>query len=125
MLAGMTASQIAFYATTATIIPVLFLAIAVQGPGYENLLKALSAMTWRAEQTRRWLFTSGIAVITAGAIAALIVFIAAVSEILASYALYQQQTEISTAQMVLTGVILLIFVTAAGPAVTYARWIVK
>jgi hypothetical protein len=29
-----------FYATAATIIPVLFLAIAVQGRGYENLMKA-------------------------------------------------------------------------------------
>jgi hypothetical protein len=30
-----------FYATAATIIPVLFLAIAVQGRGYESLLEGL------------------------------------------------------------------------------------
>ncbi len=33
-----------FYATAATIIPVLFLAIAVQGRGYESLLKVLVTM---------------------------------------------------------------------------------
>jgi hypothetical protein len=33
-----------FYATAATIIPVLFLAIAVQGRAYDNLLKTLGAL---------------------------------------------------------------------------------
>jgi hypothetical protein len=48
--------NVVFYATIATIIPVLFLAIAVQGRLYEDLLKAgISALEWprSAKQRRR------------------------------------------------------------------------
>lgn len=40
----------AFYATAATVIPVLFLAIAVQGRSYENLLKASAGAIRRSQQ---------------------------------------------------------------------------
>ena len=39
-----------FYATAATISPVLFLAIAVQGRGYESLLKVVSSSDARGSQ---------------------------------------------------------------------------
>jgi hypothetical protein len=38
----LTPSAIAFYATAATIVPVLFIALAVQGTAYQNMLRAPS-----------------------------------------------------------------------------------
>ena len=40
---ALTPASLAFYATAATVIPVLFLAIAVQGPAYQTMLKAAIA----------------------------------------------------------------------------------
>jgi len=37
---ALTSASLALYATAATVIPVLFLAIAVQGPAYQNMLQA-------------------------------------------------------------------------------------
>jgi hypothetical protein len=46
-----------FYITAATVIPVLFLAIAVQGRTYENLLKAFSDAFRRWMTPGQWLRT--------------------------------------------------------------------
>lgn len=52
----------AFYATAATVIPVLFLAIAVQGRGYDALVKAFGAAFRRLRSTPR----SGDGIVTVG-----------------------------------------------------------
>ena len=48
-----------FYATVATVIPVLFLAVAVQGPIYANVLKTIHRMDPNKHRAtmRRWPFT--------------------------------------------------------------------
>jgi hypothetical protein len=111
-----------FYATAATIIPVLFLAIAVQGRGYQNLINALADIDRRRTSSPRgdWkpipLTAASFVLFSA---AALIVVYGVASEIFAIYALYQQQARSSTGQTVLTGLIILTIATAAGPALTF------
>ena len=112
-----------FYATAATIIPVLFLAIAVQGSAYENLIKAMAVLFRHIEDSGPrygksvpWAAYFALFVVAAGILAYGIG-----SEIQALYALYQQQAESLTGQTVLIGVILLIIVTAAGPVLNFVR----
>jgi hypothetical protein len=114
-----------FYATAATIIPVLFLAIAVQGRTYENLVKTLRAPSprWTWTFTGPWrqqLPAVIVALATMTIVVAILVF-GAVSEILAVYALYQQQALARIGQGVLNAVIFLVIATAAGPALAFLR----
>ena len=111
-----------FYSTVATVIPVLFLAIAVQGRAYEDLLKAFTGAYRRWMTPGQWLRTlpagvkAGIA-----SLAALAMLFGALSEVTAVYALYQQQARSSTAQFVLFAVTFMVIMTAAGPALAYGR----
>jgi hypothetical protein len=121
----MTAATIAFYATAATIIPVLYIAIAVQGPAYQNLISAMADIDRRRDSNpqgywRPILLTAVSAVLFVAAV--LILTYGVLSEIDAIYALYQQQARNSTAQAVLIGVIILTIATAAGPALTFVRY---
>jgi hypothetical protein len=111
MLAAMTPSQIAFYATVATIIPVLFVAIAVQGGAFRQVINAPGRIAADAAVTARrdlnqpnasWqdeilklspvllkLEATRIAVWLLELAAILIVAAGAIGELLAIYALYQ------------------------------------
>jgi hypothetical protein len=121
----LTTAAIAFYATVATVIPVLFIALAVQGTAYQSVLKSVDAADRR--QTEIGL-RSGPA--RAAAFTYLFVFIIAVlflfilvvvayAEVQAIYALYQGHASGSTALSVLNGVILLIIITAAPPVIAF------
>jgi uncharacterized membrane protein len=124
------AFNVDFYVTTATVIPVLFLALALQSSTYENLLKAFSAMAhasdaleprWPGASPRYQEVAAGIAAATLAIIAILLLFVAVVSEVLAVYALYQRQAQSTTGGVVLFGAILMVIATAAGPALTLLR----
>jgi hypothetical protein len=119
----MTPTTIAFYATAATVIPVLFLALAVQGRGYENLMKTFNAMDQRSNRDIPRGQTAAAAAVAVAlvAIAPVILVLAVLSEILAVYALYQQQAVSTTSQTVLIGVIVLVIATAASPALALIR----
>jgi hypothetical protein len=114
-----------FYITAATVIPVLFLAIAVQGRTYENLLKAFSDAFRRWMTPGQWLRTlpaGALGVLTAATAFAMLY--SAVAEILAIYALYQQQARTSTAHSVLLAVMFMVIMSAAGPALVFGRVVV-
>jgi hypothetical protein len=118
-----TAFNAAFYSTVATVIPVLFLAIAVQGRGFEDLLKAFTGAYGRWMTPGQWLRAlpaGAIGVIAAVAAFAILLF-GAVGEIIAIYALYQQQARSSTAQSVLAAVAFMVLMTAARPILAYGR----
>jgi hypothetical protein len=120
-----------FYATAATIIPVLFLAIAAQGPFFEELLALTLANTRRIRQDpqlRESALRTFAAVDIAGAplrIAALILIYGAVAEILALTALYQQHASAFTGAYVLTGTIFLSIMAVFRPAMTLVRTMIQ
>jgi hypothetical protein len=114
-----------FYATCATVMPVLFLAIAVQGTAYQSALKTLDAVM------RLPAFQSGSGIrspIASTALVALtamitiflgIMGIIAYAEIQAIYALYQGHASGITALEVLQATIFLILATAASPVAAF------
>ena len=92
-----------FFATAATIIPVLFLALAVQGNAYQALLNAFSTLSRISLGTGPWQQRHAAA---AGVFALLVVapglvLIGAASEVASVYALYQQQASTGTAALAL------------------------
>lgn len=96
----------------------LFLALAVQGRGYENLLKAVAILGPRTERgPSRTVARAAVTVLAL--IAALILTSGIFGEINAVYALYQQQASSGTAHDVLFSVIVFILATVAGPAITF------
>jgi hypothetical protein len=107
-----------FYVTAATVIPVLFLAIAVQGRGYQTLLDVIITLgQWvrrgpGALHERLSVLAVAIMLI---AIAAAILLFGAGGEISAVYALYQQQAKGSTGAAVLVSMIVMIILTAVAP----------
>jgi hypothetical protein len=117
-----------FYAVAATVIPVLFLAVAVQGRGYKNLMKALDVMDQGSDpdiplaKADAAIFAATAVLVT---IATLILAAAVLSEILAVYALYQQQARSTTGQTVIISVILLTIATATGPALTFLSYYIR
>ncbi len=115
-----------FYIVAATIIPVLFIALVVQGGVYENLLKAVRAVDRRTARDRPLYeqLAATAAWLVLMPIAYAIVAFGAVSEATAVYALYQQQASITTATLVLAGTIFMVIATAAGPALALLRILV-
>lgn len=112
-----------FFIVAATVIPVLFLALAVQGRTYESLVKAFS------DAHQRWI-TPGprIRVLAAGAISVIAVLAAwvillysAVAEVIAIYVLYKQQARSTTAHTAFAAVTFMVIMTAAGPALALIR----
>jgi hypothetical protein len=112
-----------FYVAAATIIPVLFIALIVQGGGYENLLKAVRAVDRRTARDRPWYeqLAATAAWLVLMPIAYAIVAFGATSEAAAVYALYQKQASTATATFVLAGTIFMVIATAAGPALALMR----
>lgn len=112
-----------FYTTVATIIPVLFIALAVQGNTNENLLNAQAAV-WQYTAGRYPFIVQIVAKMICTALlgaAALIVIFAAFTEALALYVLYQRQASTSTSQTILSGVVIMSAATAASPALKVLR----
>ena len=122
---ALTASSIAFYATAATVIPVLFIALAVQGTAYQTVLKTLDAADRRQtavglRSRRAAVFGLSYLLLAAIALGFLaILALATYAEVLAIYALYQGHASNSTALGVLTGVIVLVIATAAAPVLAF------
>jgi len=120
----LTPSTIAFFATAATIIPVLFLAIAVQGRAFEDLIKAMDVLVRHTEDSVPW-YARGAhktAHVALSIAAAGILVYGVGSEIVAIYTLYQQKDEHGAGQAVLDGVIVMIIATAAGPALNFIKY---
>lgn len=119
-----------FYSTIATVIPVLFLAIAVQGGTYSDLLRyyvanarlyrrtaRLKGVRWRRPlMVNEWVFTR----IFVG-IAWFIVIAGTSSEIAVILALYTQRASSWGAYIAVGSVILLVLVAGAGPAAMIFR----
>jgi hypothetical protein len=123
-----------FYATAATIIPVLFLALAVQGRMYENLLQAARTLTPPWPRLPGFpgllgvllflLFLVPWLVLTTATrllwlIAWLIPAAGAVGEGSAVYALYQGHDDSGTRLGVLVATLFLILAVATGPTLAY------
>jgi hypothetical protein len=108
MLAGMSHNYPSdFYVTTATVIPVLYLAIAVQGPAYQNMLKAAHRTNLRS-----MLLID----------AALLILAAAVfGEVIALVTLYSGSDILGLRIYVLVSTLLLLLAAAAGPTTTFAH----
>jgi hypothetical protein len=123
-----------FYATAATIIPVLFLAIAVQGHMYENLMKAASdaietgyrqARLWRRSPSSvrtRQVIGPFLTPYLAIGVAVVILIFGVSGEILALTSLYLQRPADGSPQSVLTAAAILTVATAAVPALAIIRF---
>ena len=123
----MTPAIIAFYATAATVIPVLFLAIAVQGRTYETLLnnaiRAAALDNQSAQPSRPWYKTilTETRFLWPATAAGLVLVYGALGE-LAAILILQNQADIGAIQTFVGGaVILLTVVAAAGPAQMLAK----
>jgi hypothetical protein len=138
---SLTSAAIAFYATVATFIPVLYLALAVQGNASQSIfgaarvivkriIRSLARKVFRNAATgrpqnkpeiiRRAIFIIPVACIIPLAAVA-IILAGALGEILAVYALYQEQDTPPTPTIVLFTAIFLIIAVAVGPVVTFIK----
>jgi hypothetical protein len=107
----------AFYSVAATIIPVLFLALAVQGPFVGELV--LLADRWSARPSRPSRATAGTyAASGPWRTAAYVVIFSTIGEILAIITLYQQHATVIGDGIILAAVILLVILTVLKPAAT-------
>ncbi len=115
-----------FYATAATVIPVLFLAVTIQGRIYQDLVNAAAAARRQMQPAtglRRTIAgTASLALLYLALlyIAATIVTYGVASEIVAVVALYQQHDR-GLGVLVLTGTIFMIIVAAGPPALAPFR----
>jgi hypothetical protein len=114
----------AFFATAATVIPVLFLAIAVQGRALETITRAATSAAHdyqRARRSRARLkaVTAHFRALLTVAVASLIVIDGVAGEMNAIIAL--QNRKGGTETFVATAVVALTFVAAATPALTFAK----
>lgn len=100
----LTPAAIAFYATAATVIPVLYLALAIQGRTWQDLVRSFFQVT---ERMWRWsLGIAGLLVILAGF----------VGEFAAFDALFNGRSDYGQARTVFLAVLVLTFGVAAIPA---------
>jgi hypothetical protein len=118
-----------FYATAATIIPVLFLAIAVQGPLYGDLLKASDAALRRFREhkadpspprlvLRLWI---GSVLASGAAVTILIVTVGGEIEALVSL---RMERAYGDPQAAIAAAVLLTAAAAVGPALAFVRLMV-
>jgi hypothetical protein len=133
-----------FYSTVATIIPVLFLAIAVQGTAYGTLVKTVaygirlyrrampvtSTVIRMSPLTGAWVLT--VAVVGAWLALGLLMLASALTlisglagEIIAVTALYRQRAVAGSGAFVLGATIFLAVMTAAGPTWALGRSLVQ
>ena len=115
-----------FYFASATIIPIFFLAITLQGPLYNNLIDKVKAGARAladsvdSDPSRKESRAVNVAIVT-GAVAAAILLTGAFGEFLAIKALYQPTNDKFTRSFVYWSVAGLIFLTVAGPAWALGR----
>jgi hypothetical protein len=116
-----------FYVAAAAIIPVLFLALAVQGNAYQKLIRASADVTRAYSRTMVPLAEAGqlsalealvgsFIVSMPALVALLVLFYGSVCEIVAIIALYQQHASALAGEYVVGGLIFLTIAVAAGPA---------
>ena len=108
-----------FYVTLATVIPVLYLALTLQGTTFEKVMIYWRSSNKKAPRT----FKGQAPTFIVGAVsiaAAGIVSYSVNGEYLALHALYSQDSSSATGTTVYTSVILLLFLTAAGPFARFA-----
>lgn len=114
-----------FYATVATIIPVLFLAVAVQGGMLADMLRAAGDALTRASESSDSIRPGMLAITLITAIALVVLFLvyAVVAEIASLDALLRQGPDFMSPAAVLEAVIWLTIATAGPPAVALARFL--
>jgi hypothetical protein len=123
----------AFYATAATIIPVLFLAIAVQGSLYSDLLKASTKTLDRFRERRAgssppqralraWMASLLVSVLASCTAITILIF-GVTGEIQALASLSSQQVQ-GDPHGPLIAAVLLTLASAAGPALAFAGTVV-
>jgi hypothetical protein len=123
ILAAMTASQIAFYATVATVIPVLYIALAVQARVGVNLVSVLYRVAPAGPTARAPLRTAaGLGLII---VATCILVGGAGAEFLAMLALYDGGSNSRVGLFVLWLTLLLIAAVAAGPLLDYFSTLIR
>lgn len=122
-----------FYATAATVIPVLFLAVAVQGRMYEDLLKAGSdafergvsqVLLWRqnpASVRSRQALGPFLTPYAATGIAAIVLTLGVIGETTALISLYVQHPA-GSPQGVLAATVVLTIAAAAAPTLAVIRF---
>jgi hypothetical protein len=111
-LIPLTPTRVAFYATAATVIPVLFLAIAIQGNVLEHILRAGDSAA-RARYPRRQpgIASRWVRVITAAAI----LWAGSTAEVIAMIQLFADNDTAMAHTYVLAAVIILVAALAARP----------
>jgi hypothetical protein len=111
-----------FYATGATVIPVLFLALAVQGRTYEDLLKAISARAARigtAVELRQRLANAAIVLAALAAVA--LIIMAGIAEMYAFDALQTGSAQLIDVISVYYAVFVLTLGVVAPPTVSFLK----
>ena len=105
-----------FFITAATVIPILYLALTLQGQTFESLINRLTTLWhrngWQWSVLYGLTSTATFAIIAAGSL----------GEWLAIYAIYQQQADTFTTQIVRNLLLVLIVAVAAGPAWRVLSW---
>jgi hypothetical protein len=113
-----------FYIVAATVIPVLWLALTIQGSIFDRALRAYHVAARQGlfpEPGQRAPAPLALAFATVVRMILTILTISGIlGEILAIYALYQQQANSSTRQLVLQSAIILTAATIAGPTIANA-----
>jgi hypothetical protein len=112
-----------FYATAATVIPVLFLAIAVQGSRYQDLTGPMVRAVERGRNSRTWYERLAFSALAGGNLGAafLTLVYGVAGEIAAILALISQQASGIELALAAGAPILLTLVVAVGPAVHYLK----
>ena len=119
---ALTPASLAFYATVATVIPVLFLAIAVQGPAYQNMLRAsVTAVRSQPGARRPRRVLGHIASWLLLATAYVILLSAVFGEIEALLPMYVGTEAAGTRVGALLPTLLLLLATVTGPTVALAK----
>jgi hypothetical protein len=100
-----------FYVTAATVIPILYLALTLQGQTYEQILTRVKA----SSSTRSW--KDGLVLISLFIVGTLIVFYAILGELLAIIAIYERKppTENGGGTNVLVSMLMLFAVVTIWP----------
>lgn len=107
-----------FYATSATVIPVLYLAMTVQSTTYQTIIDRLRSSV-RESEFKLWPQVRTTAWIMASFTCAAIILLGVVAEYLALHALYYQSSSPVIEQTVLTAAVGLLALTAVGPLYTF------